>query len=413
MEQNIPKNELQCAFLDALYLGNGIHDILKIAEMNFKNPIFVYNTSYQLIAASSMTTDIPEVLEKVRDTSFLNSEEVARMEKHNVMDKIYENRSAFWGQDKDYPDRIWMLCSLRIKNALIGYIIVLSGNNIPTQDELDLLTMLSRVLSIELQKHDFFTNKTGLKYEYFLTALLDGQFDNRDTITTRLQALDGHLLPNIYVICISAPDNIDNNFFNKTIATKARSCFPNCMSVVYQNNLVLLVSHKQLLDFYEKGGKTFLQFLKLNQIKAGISQPFWDILYVPFYYRQAKECLSLGLMLKPETEIYLAEDYLPYQLMKDAVVPKLHTLQHHLFLKLKEYDASYNTELLPTLKEYLMQNRNSTAAADALNIHRTTFFYRVKKIEEVLDISISDCKTLFQFELSFLIEDYLDKMNIE
>lgn len=182
------------------------------------------------------------------------------------------------------------------------------------------------------------------------------------------------------------------------------------MSVVYHKNLVLLVSQNHLIDFEDNNVNDFAQFLRLNQIKAGISQPFSDPLYISQYYQQARECLTLGLSLMPALHFYLAERYLPYQLMKDSSAVRLHTLQHHLYHKLKEYDKTCRTELVKTLREYLKQNRNSTAAAAVLNIHRTTFFYRIKKIEEILDISITDCEILFLFELSFYMEEYLEKV---
>ena len=42
-----------------------------------------------------------------------------------------------------------------------------------------------------------------------------------------------------------------------------------------------------------------------------------------------------------------------------------------------------------------------------MHIHRSTFFYRIKKIEELLDMSITDSDLLFLYELSFKIWDYL------
>ena len=58
--------------------------------------------------------------------------------------------------------------------------------------------------------------------------------------------------------------------------------------------------------------------------------------------------------------------------------------------KLEEYDHANGTFLQETLLAYYMNGFNSAKTAEALFIHRNSLIYRLKKIEELLEIEITD-----------------------
>ncbi len=58
--------------------------------------------------------------------------------------------------------------------------------------------------------------------------------------------------------------------------------------------------------------------------------------------------------------------------------------------KLEEYDHANGTFLQETLLAYYMNGFNSARTAKALFIHRNSLIYRLKKIEELLEIEITD-----------------------
>ena len=76
---------------------------------------------------------------------------------------------------------------------------------------------------------------------------------------------------------------------------------------------------------------------------------------------------------------------------------------------MQEHDERYNTDFIETLRTYLECDRSAAKAAEKLHLHRSTFFYRIKKLEELLNVDLNDSKLLFLYELSFKIWDYLSK----
>ena len=69
--------------------------------------------------------------------------------------------------------------------------------------------------------------------------------------------------------------------------------------------------------------------------------------------------------------------------------------------KLLKQDEENETELAETLYAYLICERNISAAADYLYIHRNTMTYRLKKIESLVNIDYDDPK-----ERQYLIISY-------
>jgi foldase protein PrsA len=77
-----------------------------------------------------------------------------------------------------------------------------------------------------------------------------------------------------------------------------------------------------------------------------------------------------------------------------------------------KHDQTYHTDLLQTLRAYIFSGRNAAAASEQLHIHKSTFFYRMNKIAELLGTDIYDRKRLFAYEFTFYLIDYLKQTQI-
>ena len=74
---------------------------------------------------------------------------------------------------------------------------------------------------------------------------------------------------------------------------------------------------------------------------------------------------------------------------------------HQNLLKLKAADEKNKSEYMKTLKTYLDVNLSATRAAEELFIHRSTFFYRLEKIKEILQSDLDDPDKIFYLNFSF------------
>lgn len=84
------------------------------------------------------------------------------------------------------------------------------------------------------------------------------------------------------------------------------------------------------------------------------------------------------------------------------------TQYHELHLKdLKEYDSKNGTDYCLTLKSFIQNSCNVNDTANDLFIHRNTVNYRIKRIQELLNISFNNSATVTEYNIAFMIDEIL------
>lgn len=391
-----------------LYRGSGLKDVIALAEEYLQSPISVCDASYNFIQTSPMMKYFPYGVSTGKTHAYLSDNEIESLKRNNFESMIYQKHSAFCINSPDHPDNLWIFCTIRIQNVMVGYVAVaLETNRAVTDYDLRLTTALADICAVEMQKHDFFITRTGLKYETFLIDLLEGQFHDVNMISSRLELLDRKFGKYFCILVLKCTEPHDSDLFNKRQISNLRHNYPNSMSVVYKDAIVFFLNQDKPITLDEDFTEKLKEFALLNHMRIGISQPFADILKIQMFYKQALNTLVLGENADRETCLYFASDLFPIYLLHNCDYTGLETGIHYHIHHLQGYDNEYHTEFIPTLRAYLDNDRNATKAAEALHIHRSTFFYRIKKIEDLLDISFTDSKLMFLYELSFKAWDYL------
>lgn len=396
----------------ALYRGRGLRDVIALAEEFLHYPISVCDASYNMIETSPLMRQMSYGLESETSPQgqsrfFLSNFEVESLKRNRVVEQIYHSKNAFGVRTVDHPDNLWVFCAIRLQNVMAGYVAVCMGDTEATEYVLRMTTILANICSIEMQKHDFFVARTGMKYENFLADLLEGRFTDINMVRSRLALLDRKLCKYFCIVLLSCTEPHDSILFHKQQMSTLRNAYPGSMSVVYQDAVALFLNQDDPISLSPEFLKKLEEFSSLNRMRAGVSQPFMDILRIHDYYAQALHVLKIGERAEPGERLHCATRLLPQYLFQNASEDGLKVGIHYHIQILRDYDEEYHTEFIATLRAYLSNDRNATKTAQALHIHRSTFFYRVKKLEELLNISITDSKLLFLYELSFHILDYL------
>lgn len=69
---------------------------------------------------------------------------------------------------------------------------------------------------------------------------------------------------------------------------------------------------------------------------------------------------------------------------------------------LKAYDARRNSNLLRTLRVYLVTGANVSEAAERLFLHRNSMLYRLARIEELTGLDLKDPQARLALQLGLL-----------
>ena len=68
----------------------------------------------------------------------------------------------------------------------------------------------------------------------------------------------------------------------------------------------------------------------------------------------------------------------------------------------------YNDTLGELLKYYLENNGSVQKTAEHFYVHRNSINYRLNKVQDILDMDISDLDNRIQLRLAFMVRDMLD-----
>ena len=97
---------------------------------------------------------------------------------------------------------------------------------------------------------------------------------------------------------------------------------------------------------------------------------------------------------------------LDYLLGKCTEVLEPEVVCSRAVLDLKKYDQEHKTDYYLTLKTYITCQMNAVQAAKKLFIHRSTFFYRMAHIKELVQIDLEDPDQLLYLLMTYrLLEE--------
>ena len=121
----------------------------------------------------------------------------------------------------------------------------------------------------------------------------------------------------------------------------------------------------------------------------------------PRSYREAQIALKLAQTSRSGTGIMRYDDLGVYQLLSEVADPRaLDTFVRRWLGALLDYDLEHGSELVATLSAYLEAGGNYEATAHALTIGRSTVRYRIRRIQELSGLDLSDPDARFQLQLA-------------
>ena len=75
---------------------------------------------------------------------------------------------------------------------------------------------------------------------------------------------------------------------------------------------------------------------------------------------------------------------------------------------LDEGQTGADDELLYTLKSFLLAQNKVVNASKRMSIHRNTVLYRMHKIQQLLEVDLSNANTCLELLMAILIKEFLD-----
>ncbi len=396
--------------IEALFNGT-LDDIVDIAEEIMGNPIYIRDNSHKVLAISSTRFPDCKFLSDLQENRYLNRETIAGIKKNRRLyaDDGPGSKPKLINFDPALPDLL--TTSIFINNVVAGYVSVIQINHDFTEADYDALTLISKALSVELQKNDIYSTNIGLMHETFLNSLLAHDMDSprsRSIVDRQISSLNLNLKPCLFlsVYKFTTKDRQHSNQI-RMIANELHHVLPGSITCVQSDIIVSLSSNDTDRPFSDEIEHSMERFLQYYDLCCVFSSAYQDICHSYRQFTMLRQVLDIGRRLYPKKRIQHLQDLLVYQMFMvcNRTAPLIEFVPPRM-MKLRDYDRQNNSELFTTLYYYLICQKNTSAVAAKLNIHRNTLFYRINRIHEITEFDLNNEETVFQILLSFKLLEY-------
>jgi DNA-binding PucR family transcriptional regulator len=270
-----------------------------------------------------------------------------------------------------------------------------------------MLTLLCNAVSAEVQKNKYLYFTRGLPYEDLIVSLLEGRVRDESVIEENMRALNLVVKRYIHVLAIDIIGFDNEQFSASYIRDFIEKMIQGSKAVLYGDKIIVIASNTGAGDFRNADMPRIADFLRKYSIRCGVSRCFEGLFALREYYFQSLEALRLGLRQDGEAFVYFYDDYAICHIARlCAESADLRALCHPKLPLLLKYDRERGTAFTRTLRAYLKHARNITDTAAALHMHRNSVIYQLHRIEDMLDLRLSDSEALLHIELSFHFMEY-------
>lgn len=302
---------------------------------------------------------------------------------------------------------------------IMGYLSIIKDIK---QDDVDLdiiaIKQGAMVLALELMKDKIKFEVESRYRTEFLDELLSGAFLNVEQILQRANLINYDLEKCSRVIVINVDTNafsgktlrneIEFSNFHTAFVSLSRKLLPRCFAVCKGTTIKLLVPithgyiQQELVITLNKIRDEIIRLYPGNKVIIGIGKECRGPENFQKSYQQAIKALSIANALGRWDQVVFYEQLGVYgilseinnsNLLGEYVLGKIGPLLDH-------DDRKKGLSLVETLEQYLKTNGSLKDTAEALYIHVGTLKYRLRRIEEILNIDLKEGINHFDLQLA-------------
>lgn len=391
----------------ALYSGRGIQGIIDTALPMFENPIYIHDKNYRILAYAENRA-LPCMQEHY--TFFngrLSPDAVNSLNSMPDYPKVLETTVPAYWSNKDRPDLYsYLYYNLRIEGEYCGRIFI--DERVRPINSADYIVMgeLGKIVEMALRRHKYYAVEEGHFFGSQIIKVLNGESLKPDIMEQLLTDIGWKR--NDELFCIQLPLSDEDLRFNtgESLCCLLEDSHYGCQAFIYQNSILAIANGRNFSNQRHLFMKKIRHILDDFHLCAGISLMGDFMGSVCQYYRQTSIALQYGRKCRPEERVHYFEDYsLDYMLDHCAGELSWEMLCPPPLLRLIQYDRDNNTEFAHTLHIYLECNSSPARAVKQLCVHRSTFLYRMQRIQELIHVDLQDSKNRLHYLMAFRLLD--------
>lgn len=383
--------------------------MLAVSRDVFENPMFIHDTDFYVLAC-------PRWVE-----GMLHWETEARTGREMVpLDLINEFKI-----DQEYLSTLKARKVTMFSSTIRGYRILFA--NLWSQDRYDgricvdelerplrksdylHLEHLAEMVVLCLQQQKLFWLSLGSDIDRFFTQMLNGEGFDPHAVVDYLRYLCWNR-EDKYLILKIAPDREDYSALTPAgLFGYIESQISESRALLFHQNIAVVVNLTAGNTTTAAVLSSLAYILREGLFKMGVSAELGNFLDIHDGFVQASIALEYGRKSSSMLWYYHFESY-ALRFLLDCARTKIHPrlLGSEKLRKLRDYDAENNTELYHTLEVYLQLERNVVQTSKALFIHRSTLFYRLARIQKIVEMDLENESERLYLALSYKLNQLDD-----
>lgn len=391
-------NDWGDALLDVLRRGGDWFALLEVGHRVMENPMIIYSRSMRILAYTAgdgtrdaIWTDTVRA-GVARVDSQRQGEELMRF-----LAEVERHDAPFRHQGEGMSAPFWSVPVL-VDGRRRGMVNVVEEHRPLSRGDRDLLRFFTEFVAIRMASSGFGAPVPDAVPRQLMLDLLAGDIASPDRLNSRLIAVGWRAGEWFRFVSLRSALPVLageqwRSAYDRLAALSLNGL--SCLDDRGQMRICLLLTG----DSPEAFGRPLEllgPFCALNHLRAGVSEPFRDLLQTPRYRRQAEAALELEAGSVCD---YTGARY-ARMLRHLRAHPYREDLVHPAMARLAELDRTEGAEYIPTLRALIQHTFNQMETANALGIHRTTLAYRLRRAQELTGLDLNDPDQVFHTAVS-------------
>jgi len=380
-----------------------LRDLMDEIETALGNPVLVHRSNFAIVACSGEVFSDPR-LSLLRGThlpyEFVNSL------KQDPQYSTFQNADTPFFFTTSHTKTQALGMNLFLDSSASCRLISLPIHRPLTNSDRFLMVLCAAYVTAALKSTVIsgrFADPTGRKER--LVELFRSGIENADADPTVLEQGFSALgwLPGHNYCCVSiqlgTPDFLTQTLDLlcsqlETLLPSAAICNHMGTIAVFANLTLAGTGIRELLD-------KCVYFFRDNDLRTGVSNVFGGFQALRSYHKQS--LVALNFASRPQTfqwVRFFSDIVLDYILEQSNRELPLQLICSPHILQIRQYDKAHQTDFYATLECYIRNRFNAVQTAKELQIHRSTFLYRMERLQSLFELDLSQRDSLLYTLLS-------------
>ncbi|MCE7791296.1 helix-turn-helix domain-containing protein [Salipaludibacillus sp. CUR1] len=412
--------------LKALLAADTLDRLLEVSGRLLQNPLIMINDDFKVVAYSTETPLTDEIWQRNLQNGFCSYEFITEV--NRLIDEIkpIDLHEPFSLTCTASPVMKWVT-RIQSENRHGGYLVVPVCSGDMDSQKLELLSQASKLAGYHLKQKKVASFLSYCRMEEkLLVDLVKKTIHSREELEQRQKAAKFPHTHSMRLLLIS-PEEVrqsplpERKIKKTTLEQDIVSLFPDSYLGVHDNILISLMIEYQGHTSRSEGARgssvqeeqkrfELDKLLKGHRCQGIISDFFSDLFTLPVVFERLLKTMAIGKRIRPRVSLMNLDELRFYELIDNFPdKERLESYCHPAVLKLLTHDQTYGTDYYDTLQLYLLHNQNLNLTAQKLFIHRNTMKNRMKKINEIINLDLTEGELIFQLGYTYKIHKYMDQ----